>query len=160
VDEESLMEVTVPVGGETFHDEMKKLLSQKDKLVGQDAGDGRNQYQIKINDLKNKIKEYNKSQAKKDGVPKVKFSQLLNSVKKQEREGKFDRGAEGKAKNKLRKKMAAKAEKTFTAGRHKGSEVDKEIKEGMKGATSEEEVKVAKRLTGTKEKKKSIAKSR
>jgi hypothetical protein len=34
-----------------------------------------------------------------------KFKTLLNDVKKQEREGKFDRGEEGKAKNKLRAKM-------------------------------------------------------
>ena len=34
-----------------------------------------------------------------------KFKSLLNDVKKQEKEGKFDRGAEGKAKNKLRAKI-------------------------------------------------------
>ena len=36
---------------------------------------------------------------------------MLQGVKKKEREGKFDRGAEGKAKNKLRKKMAEQPEK-------------------------------------------------
>ena len=36
------------------------------------------------------------------------FGKLLKDVKKQEREGKFDRGAEGETKKKLRAKMADK----------------------------------------------------
>jgi hypothetical protein len=133
---------------------LKKLLAKKDKLVSQKGKGNRNQYQIEIEKLKKDIK--------RTSGGSFSFGKVLKDVKKQEREGEFDRGAEGKAKNKLRKKMAAKAEKTFTTGRHKGSEADKAIEEGMKGATSEEEVRVAKRLTGTKEKKKkeSVAKSR
>jgi len=79
----------------SYGDQLKALLSNKDKLVGTKVeGDSRNKYQIMINDLKKRMKE--------DGM---KFSSLLNAVKKQEREGEFDRGAEGKTKNKLRQKM-------------------------------------------------------
>ena len=128
-----------------YEKQLKKLLSNKKSMGG-------DKYAAAIGKLKKDMKANNAGS----------FKKLLNNVKKQEREGQFDRGAEGKAKNNLRKKMASKAEKSFTAGRHKGSDVDKEIEKGMKGATSEEEVRVAQRLTGTKEKKKkeSIAKSR
>ena len=74
------LELTIPAGGGTFADQMEKLLSKKAKLVAQDAGDGRNKYQVEVNKLKKKIKEYNKSQAKKDGVPKVKFGSLLSCL--------------------------------------------------------------------------------
>tara|TARA_A100001201_G_C4009593_1_gene177106 strand:+ start:105 stop:602 length:498 start_codon:yes stop_codon:yes gene_type:complete len=78
-----------------YGDQLKALLSNKDKLVGTKVeGDSRNKYQIQIQKLKERMKA--------DGL---KFNSLLNAVKKQEREGEFDRGAEGKAKNKLRKKM-------------------------------------------------------
>ena len=80
----------------SYGDQLKALLTNKDKLtkINPDDKDGRNKYQIMINDLKKRMKA--------DGM---KFSSLLNAVKKQEREGTFDRGAEGKTKNKLRQKM-------------------------------------------------------
>jgi len=75
--------------------QLKALLSNKEKLVGTAVkGDSRNKYQIQINELKKRMKA--------DGL---KFNSLLKDVKKQEREGTFDRGAEGKTKNKLRQKM-------------------------------------------------------
>ena len=75
--------------------QLKTLLSNKEKLVGTAVkGDSRNKYQIQINELKKRMKA--------DGM---KFNSLLKDVKKQEREGTFDRGAEGKTKNKLRQKM-------------------------------------------------------
>ena len=78
-----------------YGDQLKALLSNKEKLVGTAVeGDSRNKYQIQINELKKRMKA--------DGM---KFSSLLKDVKKQEREGQFDRGAEGKTKNKLRQKM-------------------------------------------------------
>jgi hypothetical protein len=84
-----------PNAMDKYGDQLKALLSNKDKLVGTKVeGDSRNKYQIQINKLKKRMKA--------DGL---KFNSLLNEVKKQEREGKFDRGAEGKAKNKLRQKM-------------------------------------------------------
>ena len=72
--------------------EYKKLLANKDKLVKQKSDDGRNQFQIKINELKKSIKGQN-----------FKFKDVMNDTLKQEREGKFDRGAEGKKKNKKKK---------------------------------------------------------
>tara|TARA_Y100000361_G_C10940096_1_gene228306 strand:+ start:56 stop:553 length:498 start_codon:yes stop_codon:yes gene_type:complete len=78
-----------------YGDQLKALLSNKDKLVGTKVeGDSRNKYQIQIQKLKERMKA--------DGM---KFNSLLKDVKKQEREGEFDRGAEGKTKNKLRQKM-------------------------------------------------------
>ena len=75
--------------------QLKALLSNKEKLVGTKVeGDSRNKYQIQIQKLKERMKA--------DGM---KFNSLLKDVKKQEREGEFDRGAEGKTKNKLRQKM-------------------------------------------------------
>jgi len=79
---------------DSYGAQLKALLSNKDKLVGTDSGDGRNKYQVQINKLKKRMKA--------DGF---KFNSLLRDVKKQEKEGKFDRGAEGKAKNKLRAKI-------------------------------------------------------
>ena len=152
-----MAEVTVKAVN-PFTDAMAKLLQQKDKLVGKDTGDGRNQYQIEVQKLKNKIKSFNKEHNLK-GKNAHKFGNVLKMTKAAERRGEFDRGAEGKTKKKLRAKMA---EKTFTKGRHKDSDMDKAIEKGMKGATSEEEIRVAKKLTGIKEKKKkeSVGKSR
>ena len=82
-----------------YGDQLKALLSNKDKLVGTAVkGDSRNKYQIQIQKLKERMKA--------DGL---KFNSLLKDVKKQEREGEFDRGAEGKTKNKLRQKMQSEA---------------------------------------------------
>jgi len=77
-----------------YSSQLKALLSNKDNLVGIDSGDGRNKYQVQINKLKKRMK-----------AEGLKFSSLLRDVKKQEKAGTFDRGAEGKAKNKLRAKM-------------------------------------------------------
>lgn len=79
---------------EKYGDQLKTLLKNKERLVASKVGDGLNKYQFQINQLKKRMKA--------DGF---KFNTLLNDVKKQEREGKFDRGEEGKTKNKLRKKM-------------------------------------------------------
>jgi hypothetical protein len=146
------MELTINRTTKTFQEELQDLLSKKDKLAKQDAGDGRNKYQVEINKLKKKIKEYNKDL--KNNEPKVKFNSLLQGVKKKEREGKFDRGAEGKAKNKLRKKMAKQAEDIFTSGRHKGSQAGDYIDKGMSKMDSKATVKLSQDLTGTKKKKK------
>ena len=153
-----MAEVTLKRTWSTFGEDLRKLLSNKDKLVEQEGKGNRNKYQIEVQKLKDRMKAYKKG----GGEGYVSFGKLLKDVKKQEREGKFDRGAEGKTKKKLRAKMAGSAEKTFTKGRHKDSDMDKTIEKGMKGATSEEEIRVAKKLTGTKEKKKkeSVAKSR
>ena len=77
-----------------YSSQLKALLSNKDNLVGIDSGDGRNKYQVQINKLKKRMK-----------AEGLKFSSLLRDVKKQEKAGTFDRGAEGKSKNKLRAKM-------------------------------------------------------
>ncbi len=77
-----------------YGDQLKTLLKNKERLVASEVGDGLNKYQFQIQKLKERMKA--------DGF---KFKSLLNDVKKQEREGKFDRGEEGKAKNKLRAKM-------------------------------------------------------
>jgi len=101
------LEVTVPVKFTTFETQLKNLLSNKDKLVGKESKDGRNQYQIQIQKLKDEMKAYKKSgKAIKGEI--TSFGKLLKDVKKQEREGKFDRGAEGETKKKLRAKMADK----------------------------------------------------
>ena len=110
------LEITISKGTIFGKKEMQNLLSKKDELVKKKTKDGRNQYQIEIQKLKDKLKA--KTKDAKDagfGNLKYKFSDLLNHVKKEEREGKFDRGAEGKKKNKLRKKMASEPEKIFTA---------------------------------------------
>ena len=98
------LEVTVPVEITTFENKLKNLLSNKDKLVGKESKDGRNQYQIQIQKLKDQMKAYKKG----GGEGYVSFGKLLKDIKKQEREGKFDRGAEGETKKKLRAKMADK----------------------------------------------------
>ncbi len=105
--------------------EMQKLLSNKDKLVKQKTKDGRNQYQVEIQKLKDKLKAQTKK-AKDQGFKiKYKFNDLLNHVKRQEREGKFDRGAEEKNKNALRKKMLDKQDGSKRGGVHAGTKEDK-----------------------------------
>ena len=105
---------------EGYEAQIKALLANKDKLTKEKTEDGRSKYAVQMNKLKKRMKE--------DGV---KFNTVLNSVKKQEREGKFDRGAEGKAKNKLRKKMAEQPEKVLIKGRHKGSDAAKIVEKDM-----------------------------
>ena len=126
---------------EGYEAQIKALLENKDSLTKKVGKDGRNQYQIQMNKLKKRMKS--------DGV---KFNTVLNSVKKQEREGTFDRGAEGKAKNKLRKKMAAEPKTQLTKGVHAGSRTDKILSKGTKGSreprTSEENVDLSKALAG------------
>jgi hypothetical protein len=137
------MEITIKRQTKNFQEQMQDLLSKKDKLVKQDAGDGRNKYQVAVDNLKKKIKEYNKDL--KNNEPKVKFNSLLQGVKKQERAGTFDRGAEGKAKNKLRKRMAGKPKEVFTRGRHTGSKYDDLIPSRL---DSEQNVDLSKGLAG------------
>ena len=97
----------------SYESQIKKLLSNKESMGGE-------KYAAAIGKLKKRMKA--------DGAS---FKKTLSSVKKQEREGKFDRGAEGKAKNKLRKKMAAQPEKVLIKGRHKGSDADKIVEKDM-----------------------------
>ena len=119
------LEVTIPAGGGTFDEELKKLLSNKNKLVGKELKDGRNQYQVEIQKLKDKMKAYKKSgKAAKGEI--TSFGKLLKNVKKQEREGTFDRGAEDKTKKKLRKKMMDKKDFSKKGGVHAGTQGDKE----------------------------------
>ena len=127
---------------EDYQEQYKALLSNKDKLVGTKVeGDSRNKYQIQMNKLKQRMK-----------AEGLKFSDLSKMVKKQEREGTFDRGAEGKAKNKLRKKMAAEPRTQLTKGVHAGSRADKILSKGNKDSreprTSEENVDLSKALSG------------
>ena len=121
--------------------EYKRLLANKEKLVKQESADGRNEFQIKINELKKSIK----------GQP-FKFKDVMNDTLKQEREGKFDRGAEGKKKNKLRKKMVGKPKKEFTKGRHKDSDVDKVFDKDLKPMDRDVMVSEIVAMTGTKKK--------
>ena len=124
-----------------YEAQVKTLLENKEKLSKIKTKDGRSKYAVQINELKKRMKE--------DGV---KFNAVLNSVKKQEREGTFDRGAEGKAKNKLRKKMAADPKTQLTKGVHAGSRTDKILSKGTKDSreprTSEENVDLSKALAG------------
>jgi len=108
-----MVEVTVNAR-KAYIQKIKKLLSNKDKLTSQDAGDGRNKYQVEINKIKKQLK----------GFEGVSFGSLLKDVKKQEREGKFDRGAEDKTKKKLRKKMMDEKNLSKEGGVHAGSEAD------------------------------------
>ena len=121
--------------------EYKRLLANKDKLVKQESADGRNQFQIKINDLRKSIKGQD-----------FKFKDFMNDTLKQEGEGKFDRGAEGKKKNKLRKKMVGKPKKEFTKGRHKDSDVDKVFVKDLKPMDRDVMVSEIVAMTGTKKK--------
>ena len=137
------LEVTVPVKFTTFETQLKNLLSNKDKLTSQDTGDGRNKYQVEINKIKKQLK----------GVEGISFKSLLKDVKKQEREGKFDRGAEGKTKKNLRAKMVGTPEKLFTKGRHKGSDVDKKFDKYIKPMDRDVMVSGIKKEMGTDKKK-------
>ena len=127
---ESNLEITIyPKGSGFFDTELKKLLSNKDKLVGKESKDGRNQYQVEIQKLKDKMKAYKKSgKAIKGEI--TSFGKLLKDVKKQEREGKFDRGAEGETKKKLRARMSENKTKggtLYKAGAHKDSLAESNI---------------------------------
>ena len=119
------LEVTIPAGGGTFDEELKKLLSNKNKLVGKELKDGRNQYQVEIQKLKDKMKAYKKSGKAVEGEI-TSFGKLLKNVKKQEREGTFDRGAEDKTKKKLRKKMMDKKDFSKKGGVHAETQADRE----------------------------------
>ena len=107
---------------EGYEAQIKALLANKDKLTKEKTEDGRSKYAVQMNQLKKRMKA--------DGAS---FKKALSSVKKQEREGTFDRGAEGKAKNKLRKKMAAEPKTQLTKGVHKGSRTDRILEKGSKG---------------------------
>ena len=120
------MEVTVNVSN-PFVTKMAKLLQQKDKLVGKDTGDGRNQYQIEVQKLKDQIKSFNKEHNLK-GKKAHKFGNVLKMTKAAERRGEFDRGAEDKTKKKLRKKMMDKKDSSKKGGVHAGTQADKEAK--------------------------------
>jgi hypothetical protein len=137
-----MVEVTVNAR-DAYIQKIKKLLSNKDKLTSQDTGDGRNKYQVEINKIKKQLK----------GVEGISFKSLLKDVKKQEREGKFDRGAEGKTKKKLRAKMVGTPEKLFTKGRHKGSDVDKKFDKYIKPMDRDVMVSGIKKEMGTDKKK-------
>ena len=148
------LEVTVPVEITTFENKLKNLLSNKDKLVGKESKDGRNQYQIQIQKLKDQMKAFKKG----GGEGYVSFGKLLKDVKKQEREGKFDRGAEGETKKKLRAKMSKGAQTAFTSGVHKGSDRSKQIeKSGIKDMTSKGKARISRILTDTEKEKEEIA---
>ena len=72
---------------EGYEAQIKALLANKDKLTKEKTEDGRSKYAVQMNKLKKRMKA--------DGAS---FKKALSSVKKQEREGTFDRGAEGKLK--------------------------------------------------------------
>ena len=116
-----------------YETQLKKLLSNKKSMGG-------DKYSAAIHKLKKDMKASNAGS----------FGKLLNSIKKQEHEGKFDRGAEGKTKKKLRAKMGQEREELFTSGRHKESDADKYIKEKIPQYAKVPE----------KKKKESVAKSR
>jgi len=63
---------------------LKQLLKNKDSLTSQKAN-GRNKYQVRINDLKKQMKSQG-----------LKFNQLLKDVKGQEKEGSWSRTAKKK----------------------------------------------------------------
>ena len=98
-----------------YETQLKKLLSNKKSMGG-------DKYTAAIVKLKKDMKANNAGS----------FKKLLNNIKKQEREGKFDRGAEGKTKKKLRAKMAKDPQTQFTKGVHKGSRTDRIMEEGSK----------------------------
>ena len=122
-----------------FENELKKLLSNKDKLVGKELKDGRNQYQVDIQKLKDKMKAYKKG----GGKDYISFGKLLKNVKGQEREGKFDRGAEDKTKKKLRKKMMDKKDLSKKGAVHSGTleESNIELEERRKESKEQKEKK-------------------
>jgi hypothetical protein len=129
---------------EGYEAQIKALLENKDSLTKKMTKDGRSEYAVQMNKLKKRMKA--------DGAS---FKKALNSVKKQEREGTFDRGAEGKRKKNLRAKMAKEPQSVYTKGRHAGSKADKYIKSEKKKLfaagfpdTSETEIDVARSLSG------------
>jgi hypothetical protein len=130
---------------EGYDAQIKALLANKDSLTKKMTKDGRSEYAVQINKLKKKMKADGQS-----------FSKVLKGVKKQEREGKFDRGAEGKTKKKLRAKMAKEPQTQLTKGVHKGSRAAESLEKGYtyKGVeyrgpkTSEESVDLSKALAG------------
>jgi|TARA_E500000318_G_scaffold49093_1_gene46167 hypothetical protein len=109
------MEITLNAK-EAMLAKVRRALSNKDKLVGQKGTDGRNKYQMEIQKIKDQVK----------GFKGLSFRDLLKEVKTQEKEGKFDRGAEGKAKKAMRKKMLDKRDGSKRGGVHKGTRADKE----------------------------------
>jgi len=119
-----MVEVTVNMSN-PFVTKMAKLLQQKDKLVGKDTGDGRNQYQIEVQKLKDQIKSFNKKHNLK-GKKAHKFGNVLKITKAAESRGEFDRGAEDKTKKKLRKKMMDKKDFSKKGGVHAETQADRE----------------------------------
>ena len=133
---------------EGYDAQIKALLANKDNLVKIKTKDGRSKYAVQMNELKKRMKADGQS-----------FSKALKGVKKQEREGKFDRGAEGKTKKKLRAKMAKEPQTQLTKGVHAGSRTSEILEKGSKGIkdpsgeykeprTQEEEIDLAKGLAG------------
>jgi hypothetical protein len=128
---------------EGYDAQIKALLENKDSLTKKMTKDGRSKYAVQMNELKKRMKA--------DGVS---FKKTLNTVKKQEREGTFDRGAEGKRKKKLRAMMAKEPQSVYTKGRHAGSKSDKIIEKDMAkakeamGDTKATQVDIAKHLAG------------
>ena len=126
---------------EGYDAQIKALLANKDSLTKKMTKDGRSEYAIQMNKLKKRMKA--------DGVS---FSKALKGVKKQEREGKFDRGEEGKRKKKLRAKMAKEPQTQLTKGVHAGSRTDKILEKGTSESreprTQEEEIDLSKGLAG------------
>ena len=142
-----MVEVTLKRTWSTFEEDLKKLLSNKDKFVGQEGKGNRNKYQVEVQKLKDQMKAYKKG----GGEGYVSFGKLLKDVKKQEREGKFDRGAEDKTKKKLRKKMMDKKDFSKRGAVHPGTlaESNVELEERRKESKKQES-----------KKKESVAKSR
>ena len=99
-----------------YETKLKKLLSNKKSMGG-------DKYAAAIGKLKKDMKANNAGS----------FGKLLKNIKSQEREGKFDRGAEGETKKKLRAKMASEPRRQLTKGVHTGSRVSKILEEGSKG---------------------------
>ena len=99
-----------------YETQLKKLLSNKKSMGG-------DKYAAAIGKLKKDMKADNAGS----------FRKLLKNVKGQEREGKFDRGAEGETKKKLRAKMAKEPQTQLTKGVHAGSRADRLLEKGSKG---------------------------
>ena len=138
---------------EGYDAQIKALLANKDSLTKKMTKDGRSEYAVQMNKLKKRMKA--------DGAS---FSKALKGVKKQEREGKFDRGAEGKTKKKLRAKMASEPKTQFTRGIHKGSDKDivhqkgYEHPLGVAELSQEHKIDVSKALAGETDKQKKARK--
>ena len=91
-----------------YETKLKKLLSNKKSMGG-------DKYAAAIGKLKKDMKADNAGS----------FRKLLKNVKGQEREGKFDRGAEGKTKKKLRAKLHKEHQMPTHGAQHKGTKADK-----------------------------------